>query len=322
MISEALFPNLSKDDLPYAKLSDYLGKVNNFPCLKVYIKCKWYKGFIDAIIDPIKFCTVLLGNIPGAKFPGVEESAMVNENPAPKRKTHTAKAVTTRGMAREVVHPLVLPEVEPLNISHEGLQRLQKDCKTLQNVRDNCSKGEVLTQHNTSYEYIKENGLLYKSILQYNIQASIGKKLLVIPFELRKVVLKLAHDIPVAGHFSHRKILKKIRELYFWPGMTIDVYSYCRSCDVCQRNSCKGRIKKAPLIKMPIITTPFSRVAIDFVGSINPSSSAGYRFILTLIDYATGFPEAIPLKNTTSIDVSEALMTVFSRDWHPKGNSF
>ena len=97
---------------------------------------------------------------------------------------------------------------------------MQKDSKTLQNVRDNCSKGEVLTQLNTSFEYIKENGLLYKSILQSNIQSSIGKKLLVIPFELRKVVLKLAHDIPVVGHFSYRKTLKKIRELYFWPGMT------------------------------------------------------------------------------------------------------
>ena len=94
VISEALFPNLSKDDLPYTKLSDYLGRVNTFPCLKVYINCKWYEGFVDAIIASIKFCTVLLSNIPGAKHPGVEESAMVNENPAPQRKTHTAKAVT------------------------------------------------------------------------------------------------------------------------------------------------------------------------------------------------------------------------------------
>ena len=69
---------------------------------------------------------------------------------------------------------------------------------------------------------------------------------------------------------------------------------------------------------MPIITTPFSRVAIDIVGPINPGLSAGYRFMLTLIDYATGFPEAIPLKNTTSIDVSEALMTAFSRIGIPK----
>ena len=47
-------------------------------------------------------------------------------------------------------------------------------------------------------------------------------------------------------------------------------------------------------------------------------SSEGHRFILTLVDYATSFPEAVLLKQITSIDVAEALMTVFSRVGIPK----
>ena len=52
-----------------------------------------------------------------------------------------------------------------------------------------------------------------------------------------------------------------------------------------------------PLQPMPIITEPFARVAIDLVGPFSPASSDGHKYILTLIDFATGFPEAVPLKD-------------------------
>ena len=87
---------------------------------------------------------------------------------------------------------------------------------------------------------------------------------------------------------------------------------------MCQRTSCKGRVKKAPLQKVPVITTPFYRIGIDLVGPILPASSAGHKYILTLIDYASGFPEAIPLKNITSVDIAEALISIFSRVGIPK----
>ena len=73
-----------------------------------------------------------------------------------------------------------------------------------------------------------------------------------------------------------------------------------------------------PLMKMPIITEPFSRVAIDLVGPLSPASSAGHRYILTLIDFASGWAEAIALKDLDSIAVSEALLEIFSRVGIPR----
>jgi len=64
---------------------------------------------------------------------------------------------------------------------------------------------------------------------------------------------------------------------------------------------------------MPIMTEPFSRVAIDIVGPLNPPSDDGHKYILTLIDFATGFPEAIPLREIDSVSVAEALLVIFSR---------
>ena len=69
---------------------------------------------------------------------------------------------------------------------------------------------------------------------------------------------------------------------------------------------------------MPIVTEPFSRVAVDLVGPISPRSAQGNRYILTLIDFTTGFPEAVPLKDIDSISVAEASLQIFSRVGIPK----
>ena len=69
---------------------------------------------------------------------------------------------------------------------------------------------------------------------------------------------------------------------------------------------------------MPLIDKPFKRVAIDLVGLIGPPSEDGHRYILTLVDFATRYPEAVPLKNIDTETVAEALVDIFSRLGVPK----
>ena len=88
---------------------------------------------------------------------------------------------------------------------------------------------------------------------------------------------------------------------------------YCRSCDICQRTIAKGKVNKVPLGKVPLIEEPFKRVAMDIVGPITPASERGNRFILTVMDYATRYPEATPLKNIDTETVAEALVAIYSR---------
>ena len=81
---------------------------------------------------------------------------------------------------------------------------------------------------------------------------------------------------------------------------------FCRSCDICQRTIAKGRVPSVPLGKMPIIDTPFDRVAVDLVGPIFPPIERGSKYILTVMDYATRYPEAVPLKGIQAETVAEA----------------
>ena len=59
-------------------------------------------------------------------------------------------------------------------------------------------------------------------------------------------------------------------------------------------------------------------MAIDLIGPIHPPSEAGHRFILTLVDYATRYPDALALKSITTENVAEALLDLFSRLGFPE----
>jgi hypothetical protein len=72
---------------------------------------------------------------------------------------------------------------------------------------------------------------------------------------------------------------------------------------------------------MPVITQPFDRVAIDIVGPL-PRTKSGYSYLLTMIDYGSRCPDAVPLKSTDSKSIATALLSMFSREGTKSGYSY
>ena len=56
---------------------------------------------------------------------------------------------------------------------------------------------------------------------------------------------------------------------------------------------------------------------MDIVGPL-PRSRAGHRYILVVCDYATRYPEAIPMKTVDAERVAEELIQLFSRVGIPR----
>ena len=52
---------------------------------------------------------------------------------------------------------------------------------------------------------------------------------------------------------------------------------------------------------------------MNLIGPIDPPSEAGHRYILTLVDYATRYPEAVPPNRINAWTVAEALVNIYSR---------
>ena len=130
--------------------------------------------------------------------------------------------------------------------------------------------------------------------------------------------MKVAHETILGGHQGAKRTRDKVLSDFFWPGVHGDITRFCRSCDVCQRTTPKGKTSKVPLGRMPLIQTPFERVAIDIIGPLSPTSSKGNRYVLTLVDFATRYPEAVPLPSIETTRVAEALINIFSRVGIPK----
>ena len=116
-------------------------------------------------------------------------------------------------------------------------------------------------------------------------------------------ILHQFHDRPAGGHFSPRATaLKVMKAGYYWPSVFKDVHLWVRKCKQCAIFAGKERLSAMPL--KPIqVDQPFMKWGLDFVGVINPPSSAGHKWVLTATDYFTKWTEAVALKEANETAV-------------------
>ena len=139
---------------------------------------------------------------------------------------------------------------------------------------------------------------------------------LLVPKSRREMIFQAAHYNPMAGHLGCEKTQNRIMDRFFWPGIWADVRRWCAACPECQLVNTPA-IPKAPLRPLPLVEIPFDRVAMDLIGPFDRSTQ-GYRFVLVLMDYATRYPEAVPLRNISAKSVAQALFQIISRVGIPK----
>ncbi|KAI2666719.1 Retrovirus-related Pol polyprotein [Labeo rohita] len=137
------------------------------------------------------------------------------------------------------------------------------------------------------------------------------KHLLVVPKSKTETVLELAHAHPMAGHLGAANTVQRIRDRFHWPGLEGEVKAFCRACPTCQVTSPRTP-PTSPLIPLPVIEVPFERIGMDLVGPL-PKSARGHEHILVIVDYATRYPEAVPLRKATAKNIAQELFLLFSR---------
>lgn len=213
----------------------------------------------------------------------------------------TVNAITRQQSRQSNILPTLKLENFDLEISHEDLIKIQSEDQSLKICFKQLEKKPS--------KFLMENHLLYKKPIHESDNLR-----LVVPKRLKNRILNLAHDGLFAGHHGIARTRYRIDKFFYWPNMGDDITRYCKSCTICQRTANKGKTVKAPLGEMPIIQEPFKRIAIDLVGPIGTEKTRkGNRFILTVMDFATRYPEAIALRNIDTKTVAEALLEIFSR---------
>ncbi|XP_051509646.1 uncharacterized protein LOC127415117 [Myxocyprinus asiaticus] len=185
------------------------------------------------------------------------------------------------------------------------------------------SRDETLKHAFDQVRVIDGQGLQPDIALSYPYFAIINERLYRVTQDTRTkedttqlLVFQAAHYNPMAGHLGERKTLNRLIARFYWPGIGGDVRRWCAACRECQLVN-PPATPKAPLRPLPLIEVPFERIGMDLVGPLE-RSARGHRFVLVLVDYATRYPEAVPLCNISARSVAEALFKIISRVGIPK----
>ena len=281
------------------------------------------------------FCDVVIGNLPevvkqkhdllhnaknGIRI-GPDDGQGPKESHCDENLKKIDKSIITQAVTTRLGHEKANRKEKPLKVTAlkdigdpADFKLAQEEDASLFKERKWAEIGKVKYNPKAHSEtsYRVDKGLLYRIVTKQKLGLNTEERQLVVPKKYRQAVLNLGHETLLAGHMGIVKTTDRIQSNFFWPGMHLDVQNFCRSCDICQRTVPRGRVAKAPLGQMPIVNTPFQRVAVDLIGPIQPVSNRGHRYILTMVDMATRYPKAMPLKNIDSVTVAEALIKMFS----------
>ena len=120
-------------------------------------------------------------------------------------------------------------------ISPEEIIQRQKADKFCQNIRDRITK----TGSHIVHPYYLEEELLMRYIEDNKQRFEV----IVIPRDLSKAVLKLAHDD--LGHNESARTYMIVRRNYYWKGLRPDVVHYVKRCTICRKyNSASPKYNK------------------------------------------------------------------------------
>ncbi len=224
------------------------------------------------------------------------------KEPKDKRSRREKRKEKVRGTV--IVEQLPEPDKNDLYDIPHNMSDLQKQDVTLEGLFQKAGNSHSRNRLQDKERFVVKDNRLYR-------QTDSGDQL-VVPLSIRAKVLHLGHSIPWSGHLGQQKTLARISSRFYWPRLYMDVIDYCKSCPECQLTAPVKKGDRAPLVSLPIIDVPFTRIAMDIVGPLERSRS-GNRYILVVCDYATRYPEAFPLKKIKTRQIVNVLGQLFSR---------
>ena len=128
------------------------------------------------------------------------------------------------------------------------------------------------------------------------VDMSTGSPRPLVPFSWRQKIFDAIHGL---GHPGVERTRQSICTRFLWPNMRHDASKWARECLPCQRSKVTRHV--VPSIGEFVVPQKrFEHLNVDLV---TLPSSNGFRYLLTIVDRLSRWPQAIPLEDMTAESV-------------------
>ena len=180
-----------------------------------------------------------------------------------------------------------------LPLKEETLKEMQKANSYCRGIAS-----KLHSKQHMNKMFVMEKGILYRLWMEH----SKTFKCILVPNSLKDPLLTLAHQH--SGHNGAPRTYSALKREYYWLGMRKDVFKHCKACYDCRLQNQGQPDDEFKHFTVPEL--PIEMICMDLVGPISPVSSAGNRYILTVIDMLTGYTMAVPIPDKKSETVCSA----------------
>lgn len=142
---------------------------------------------------------------------------------------------------------------------------------------------------------------------------SLRAEQLVVPYSLSAQIIATTHKM----HQGITRTKARLRTQFWRPGMDKEVETAVKNCSVCLEADKSVKTSPAPMQPVEWPQRPWQKLCIDIVSPLEhvPQNN---RFIITLLDYYSKWPEAYFCSSVSTSTVKEFLTSVFSREGYPE----
>ena len=146
---------------------------------------------------------------------------------------------------------------------------------------------------------------LFKENEVYKIRSN-DTDLIILPRSLANAAIDNAHGTLLTGHGGIDKTVARVRQLYYWPSLIVDVKQRLTECPRCQK-ALKSAPCGEPLHPLPMCSEPNQRIHCDLFGPLKTTD--GKAHVLCITDAFTKYAEVCVVENKEAVTVAAAILS-------------